>query len=148
MGVCLRDQHAPKISQVEPKITNLALSWPILVAPCCQLGPNLTSLAHIFAPTCTETFRESRAGRQKVPHVEVIIFTLHAYAYVCVYINMYIYIYMCMYVCLPPSPPLQSPIINSTSRLKCNCNSSNSNSNNYGNNHIGIKCTEHSIKET
>ena len=46
----------PKTSQVEPRIANLALSWPILVA-CCQLGPNFAYPAPIFAPTCTETFR-------------------------------------------------------------------------------------------
>ena len=60
-------QHAPKTSQVEPKIANLALSWPILVAICSQLGPNFAYPAPIFAPTCAETFRESRAGCQKVP---------------------------------------------------------------------------------
>ena len=60
-------QHAPKTSQVEPKIAILALSWPILVATCCQLGPNFAHLAPIFAPTCAETFRKSRAARQKVP---------------------------------------------------------------------------------
>ena len=60
-------QHAPKTSQVEPKIANLALSWPILVATCSQLGPNFAHLAPIFAPTCGEIPRKSRAGRQKVP---------------------------------------------------------------------------------
>ena len=49
-----RSQHAPKTSQVEPKIANLALSWPILVAVCSQLGPNFAHLAPTFAPTCAE----------------------------------------------------------------------------------------------
>ena len=60
-------QHAPKTSQVEPKIAILALSWPILVATCCQLSPNFAHLAPIFAPTCAEIFRKSRAPRQKLP---------------------------------------------------------------------------------
>ena len=60
-------QHAPKTSQVEPTITNLALSWPILVAICSQLGPNLAHLAPTFAPTCGEIPRKSFARRQKVP---------------------------------------------------------------------------------
>ena len=60
-------QHAPKTSQVAPKIANLALSWPILVATCSQLGPNFAHLAPIFAPTCGEIPRKSRAGRQKAP---------------------------------------------------------------------------------
>ena len=58
-------QHAPKTSQIERKIANLALSWPILVATSCQLGPNFAHFAPIFAPTCAEIPRKSRPGRQE-----------------------------------------------------------------------------------
>ena len=43
----------------------MAPSWPILVATCCQLGPNFGHLAPIFAPTCAEIPRKSRPGRQE-----------------------------------------------------------------------------------
>ena len=54
----------PKLSLRSSTWRYLALSWPILVATCCQLGPNFAYPAPIFAPTCTKLF-ENRAQDTK-----------------------------------------------------------------------------------
>ena len=58
-------QDHPKSSQTEPKMAILALSWPILAATCCQLGPSCVHLGSIFAPTSPKISTRSRQKSQE-----------------------------------------------------------------------------------
>ena len=71
-------QDPPKSSQTEPNMVILALSWPILGATCCQLGPILhPSCAHLRGKSgpnrtsnlkkCPQRPQDHPGGRQRAP---------------------------------------------------------------------------------
>ena len=60
-------QDPPKSSQTEPNMVILALSWPILGATCCQLGPSWAHLGPIFAKNLHQIAPETSRSAPRHP---------------------------------------------------------------------------------